>query len=115
MGYKQVIVVRGDLRLSRGKLAAQVAHAALEAYKKADLRVISEWELSGAKKVVLKARSLRELLQIKRTCEKLRLPHALIKDAGLTEVRKGTITCLGIGPDSEEKIDKVTGFLPLLR
>ncbi len=115
MEYKQVIVVRSDLRMSRGKLAAQVAHASLEAYKRASLRAISEWELQGAKKVVVKAKNLRELLALKRKCERLKLPCALIRDAGKTELRKGTVTCLAIGPAESGRIDKVTGSLPLLR
>ena len=63
-GYKQVIVVRADLKLGKGKLAAQVAHASLEAYKKADKNDVSEWEEAGVKKVVLKANSLSELMDV---------------------------------------------------
>jgi PTH2 family peptidyl-tRNA hydrolase len=112
---KQVIIVRSDIRMSRGKLAAQVAHASLESYKKADFRTISEWSLQGSKKVILKAKNLRHLMSIKKSCEKLKLPHALITDAGKTELRRGTVTCLGIGPAESNKIDKITGSLPLLR
>jgi len=112
---KQVIVVRSDLRMSRGKLAAQVAHASLEAYKKASFKMISEWSLQGSKKVILKAKNLRHLLSIERSCRKLKLPCALIRDAGKTELKEGTVTCLGIGPAESSKIDKVTGSLPLLR
>jgi len=43
-----------------------------------------------------------------------KLPHFLVKDAGLTQLKVGTITCLGIGPSEEKKIDKITGKLKLL-
>jgi PTH2 family peptidyl-tRNA hydrolase len=112
--WKQVIVVRKDLRLSKGKLAAQVAHASLEAYKDASFDAQSEWEAWGSKKVVLKAGGLKELLGIQKDAKKAKLPHALIKDAGKTEVRPGTVTALGIGPCLEEEVDGITGHLKML-
>lgn len=113
--YKQVIVVRSDLKLSKGKTAAQCAHASLEAYKKADKKIIEMWNMEGEKKVILKAKNLKELLLLKEKCELLKMPHALISDAGLTETKPGTITALGIGPHKDEIINKVTGSLPLLK
>ena len=110
---KQVIVVRSDLKLSKGKLAVQCSHASYSAAKKS--KETSKWEMEGQKKIVLKAKNLDQLIELKEKCVELRLPHALISDAGLTEVKKGTITCLGIGPADEKKIDKVTGSLPLLK
>jgi PTH2 family peptidyl-tRNA hydrolase len=111
---KQVILVRTDLKLSKGKLAAQVAHASLESYKKADPRKAEDWRRDGGKKVVLKVTNLASLKRYDRKARELRLPHKLIKDAGHTELRPGTVTCLGIGPESEEKIDKATGKLKIL-
>ena len=110
---KQVIVVRTDLKLSKGKLAVQCSHASYSSAKKS--KETSKWEMEGQKKIVLKAKNLDQLIELKEKCVELRLPHALISDAGLTEVKKGTITCLGIGPADEKKIDKVTGSLPLLK
>jgi len=115
--YKQVIVVRSDLKMSRGKIAAQAAHAAVSASEKARLMNKEDWLKwiqEGQKKVVVKVKSLEELLKIKEESEKLGLPTVLIEDKGLTEVPSGTITCLGIGPALSKKIDKVTGNLPLL-
>ena len=111
--YKQVIVVRKDLKMSPGKVAAQVAHASVESWKKADKKIKEAWEKEGAKKVVLEVQSEEELLELKRKSKNL--PTALIRDAGVTEVPPGTVTCLGIGPASEEEIDKLTGHLKLLK
>ena len=113
--YKQVIVIRDDLNLSKGKLAAQVAHASHGAARKSDKKIVRLWIVSGEKKVVLKVKDLEELKMLSEKCKKLKLPCVLISDAGLTEVKKGTITALGIGPDEESKINKATGSLPLMK
>lgn len=110
--YKQVIVVRKDLNMSPGKTSAQVAHASVGALKNTDKKVREAWEMEGAKKVVLQVGTREELLEIKQNAG--RLPTSLVKDAGMTELPPGTITCLGIGPASEEEIDKITGSLKLL-
>ncbi len=111
---KQVIAVRRDLRLSPGKLAVQAAHASLEAYRRADTRSREAWEDSGAKKVVVRVPDLKTLLDIHERAKRLGLPHALIRDAGRTEIPRGTITALGIGPCPEGELDKITGGLKLL-
>jgi len=68
----------------------------------------------GQCKVVVKVKNEEELLELKKRAKELGLPHALIVDRGLTEVPPDTITCLGIGPAPAEKLDKLTGKLPLL-
>lgn len=113
--YKQVIVVRADLKLSKGKLAVQAAHASLESYKKAYKKIAFLWEKEGSKKVVLKSKNVKELLKLKEKCDLFRIPHALIADAGLTELKPGTLTALGIGPERNDIINRVTGSLPLLK
>ncbi len=115
MGLKQVIIIRNDINLGKGKACAQVAHASLEAYKKAfkrDEKKVREWEISGAKKVVLKA-ELNVIMEKLRKAEELGLTTALIRDAGLTQIPAGTITALAIGPGEEEKIDHICGELKL--
>jgi len=109
--------VRTDLKLGKGKLCAQVAHASLSSFletQKTRLEWAEKWLKEGQKKVVVKVESLNDLMQIKRKCEVENLPHALIQDKGLTQIPPGTITCLGIGPAPEELIDKITGKLKLL-
>ena len=100
--------------MGKGKIASQVAHASLEAYKKANKRKIKKWEKEGCKKIVLKVSSLEELLKFKKMADELKIPNAMIRDAGLTQVKKGEITALAIGPEEEEKIDKITRNLKLL-
>ena len=114
MGYKQVILVRTDLKLPKGKLSVQVAHASLEAALKSHRNVVDEWRSGGGKKVVLKAADLNELKKYEALARKEKLVAVLITDAGYTTIPSGTVTCLGIGPDSEEKIDRVTGELKIL-
>jgi len=112
--FKQVILIRKDLNMSTGKIAAQSCHASLSSYKKADKLNIKKWDLSGQKKVVLEINSENEILKIYDKVKGAKIPNFLVKDAGLTELEPGTITALGIGPDDEKKIDKITGSLKLL-
>src|SRR3989338_11177716 len=109
---KQVILVRDDLKMDKGKLASQVAHASLEAALKSNK--LKEWKSKGTKKVILKVKDKEELLKYYRLAKQNKLTNALIKDAGKTFFKKPTITCLAIGPDKEEKIDKVTKELKIL-
>lgn len=112
--YKQVIVIRSDLKISKGKIAVQVAHASVSVLDKINKKILDAWKKSGQKKIVVKAGSLEELKDIENKSRKLGIPSSLIADAGLTEVEPGTVTALAIGPDDEEKINKVTGKLKML-
>jgi len=115
--YKQVIAFRSDLRLSKGKIAAQAGHAAVSAGEEARKYHREWWKAwveEGQCKVAVKVKSEKDLLRLEKQTKELALPCALIIDRGLTEVPPGTVTCLGIGPAPVEKIDKITGVLPLL-
>lgn len=114
---KQVIVARTDLGMGKGKLAAQVAHASLAAVEEG-MRVhrewYDEWREQGQAKVVVKAASESELLELFKKAKTMGLPAAIIQDRGLTQLEPGTVTCLGIGPAPTSLIDGVTGQLKLL-
>lgn len=115
--YKQVIAIRSDLKMSKGKIAAQAGHAAVSASEEARKKHRAWWKAwmeEGQCKVAVKVESEKELLELEKQARKLTLPCALITDRGLTEVPPGTTTCLGIGPAPTEKIDRITGTLPLL-
>lgn len=112
--YKQVILVRQDLNLPKGKLAVQVAHASLDSYLKAKKKITLLWKITGAKKVVLKVKDEKELLDFKRKISKEKIACSLITDAGKTVIKAGTITCLGVGPELEDKIDRITGKLSMM-
>jgi len=111
---KQVIVVRKDLKMNPGKACAQVAHASVEAVLNSSKKNIEEWKSEGAKKVIVYVNSKRELLQLQRKAKSLKLVATIIKDAAKTFFKRPTITCLGIGPDTEEKLDRITGDLKML-
>lgn len=114
MGYKQAIIVRNDLELGKGKLATQVAHASVGAMEHANKAVVKKWGNEGAKKVVLKVESLGKLKELHKRAEAAKLPCFVVRDAGLTQLEPGTITCIGIGPAQERDIDKITSELKLL-
>jgi PTH2 family peptidyl-tRNA hydrolase len=115
--FKQVIVFRSDLKLSKGKIAAQAGHAAVSAAQEANKRHRSWWEawlFEGQRKVVVKVKGEKELLELEEQAKELCLPNALIVDRGLTEIPPDTVTCLGIGPAPAEMVDRLTSNLTLL-
>jgi PTH2 family peptidyl-tRNA hydrolase len=111
--FKQAIVLREDLEMSKGKTISQACHASLNSFKESSEEAREEWEKQGAKKVVLDIgeHSLQDRFQESKA---LQMAAALVKDAGRTELEPGTVTALGIGPAEEEKIDKVTSDLKLV-
>jgi len=111
--YKQVLVVRKDIKMGKGKAIAHACHASLDAAFLADEKVLIEWRKEGAKKIVVKVNSMKEIHELQKKLKKEKIVHVLIKDAGLTQLKKGTATVLGIGPDKEKKIDRITGKLKL--
>jgi PTH2 family peptidyl-tRNA hydrolase len=110
---KQAIVARADLGMGEGKLAAQVAHASLQAYEEAPPRDQREWKGSGQKKIVLQATGESELFELAERARVEGLPNAVIRDAGHTQLEPGTATALAVGPAPEEAVDAVTGDLSL--
>lgn len=129
---KQVIVIRKDLNMRKGKMCAQAAHASLKVFLdrkigwnlvEGDNKFITikltddmaEWVSGIFKKVVVSVDSEAELLAAYEKAKSLNLPCALITDSGLTEFNGvPTNTACAIGPCSDELVDQVTGNLKLL-
>lgn len=135
--FKQVILVRSDLKLPKGKLAAQAAHAAVDATLKqlgsgrgsgfssgqrsglgsgrqSGSDIVSSWRNQGMKKVALKVADEKELYKYVQQAKDLGLVTAVITDAGKTVVAPGTVTCAAIGPNAESDVDKIISELKLL-
>ncbi|QSG06516.1 peptidyl-tRNA hydrolase Pth2 [Halapricum desulfuricans] len=110
---KQAIVARADLNMGEGKLAAQVAHASLSAYEDATASARKEWKGSGQKKIVLQADGESRLFELAEKAETEGIPHAIVRDAGHTQLDPGTVTALAVGPAADDRVDAVTGDLQL--
>ena len=114
---KQVIAVRTDLGMGKGKIAAQVGHACVlgaENVRKSKPAWFDQWWFLGQEKVVVKVGSIKELEEVKKHAVDLNIPWSEVSDAGHTQIAPGTTTCISLGPAPEEIIDKVTGDLKLL-
>ncbi|MFH1174440.1 MAG: peptidyl-tRNA hydrolase Pth2 [archaeon] len=111
VSYKQIIIARKDLKLPPGKLAAQVAHAAVQACFAANKQLVKKWMDQGMKKIVLQVATEQELLSFAKQAEDAGITTAVITDAGHTVVAPGTITCVALGPAPEEHVDKITAAL----
>jgi PTH2 family peptidyl-tRNA hydrolase len=129
---KQVIVLRTDLNMRKGKMAAQAAHASMKVFfdratlmRHADEKVpylmvkmwneARDWFLGAFAKVVVGIDSEEGLLELQKQADTAGIPSAIIVDSGRTEFHGvSTRTALAIGPDEAAKIDKITGSLKLL-
>ena len=104
-------VVRRDLNMPVGKVAVQVAHAAVRLYETIDHReLLEDWQDKGKgfeAKIVLGCTSLDELLAIAELARENFWNVSLVEDAGLTVFEKPTITCIGLGPLTREQGKKL--------
>eukprot|EP00742_Colponemidia_sp_Colp-10_P001165 GILJ01001256.1.p1 GENE.GILJ01001256.1~~GILJ01001256.1.p1 ORF type:complete len:196 (+),score=21.03 GILJ01001256.1:2-589(+) len=114
---KMVFLVRQDLGMGTGKVAAQVGHATLGTYKLAmtmNPLAVHQWEADGGPKIVLRVKDQTELLDLVEKARGLSIPVCTIRDAGHTQVEPGSLTVCGIGPAPEDQLNAVTGHLKLL-
>lgn len=114
---KQVIVINSGLELSKGKWMAQAGHAAVQgAWKVFEKKpeVFEKWRSEGQKKVVLQTDE-EGLSKIKEKAGRVGAPFVEVRDAGLTEVEPGTLTCVCLGPGEGEALNKIVGSLPLFK
>ncbi|KAL8559884.1 hypothetical protein ACOMHN_016930 [Nucella lapillus] len=123
---KVVLVVNNELKMGKGKIAAQVgkgkiaaqcAHAAVGVAERAfqhDPKTLRQWRLHGQPKVVVKADTTAMLKELGHKAQSLGLISCLIADAGRTQIAPGSKTVLGVGPGPAALVDQVTGHLKLL-
>jgi len=128
---KQVIVIRKDLGMRKGKMAAQASHASFAVFRNMMKRKsigggqyeysfiagenISYWLDNEFTKICVSVDSEEELLKVWQSAKDAGIPNSLIIDAGHTEFHGvPTRTCCAIGPDKAEKVDAITGHLKLL-
>ncbi|KAI0181915.1 PTH2-domain-containing protein [Hypoxylon sp. FL1284] len=123
---KLVLVVRTDLGMTKGKIAAQCSHATLACYKALSrsaqrggtsspaARLLQRWERRGQAKIAVQVRSEAELLELMGHARGLGVAAEVIQDAGRTQIDPGSLTVLGVGPAPKSLVDKVTGGLKLL-
>lgn len=112
-----VLVIRADLKLTKGKTASQAAHAAVMCFKKTfenNPKLASVWLNVGQPKIVLKVDTLEDLESLKSLAKEAGVTTSMVHDAGRTQIASGTATCLGLGPDYDEKLDKLVKHLKLL-
>ncbi|KAJ4416688.1 hypothetical protein N0V82_006597 [Gnomoniopsis sp. IMI 355080] len=123
---KLVLVVRTDLGMTKGKIAAQCSHATLACYKtlsrqarkagpaSSAARILSRWERFGQAKVAVQVKSLAELEELMGKAQSLGITAEVIQDAGRTQIDPGSLTVLGVGPAPKSAVNQVTGDLKLL-
>jgi len=124
---KQVIVMRKDLNMRKGKMCAQAAHASIEVFLKSireqtknTLTIninsdMNKWLETGTTKITVGCNNIEEIFQIQKLCKEKNVPCAVIEDYGKTEFKgKPTITCIAVGPAREEIVDSITGSYTLL-
>ncbi|XP_011646424.1 peptidyl-tRNA hydrolase 2, mitochondrial-like [Pogonomyrmex barbatus] len=113
--YKLILVIRTDLRMGKGKVAAQCCHAAVAAYKAARKhpKILRAWEESGQAKITLKVDNEAALTEIAKQAKAVGLLSNVVQDAGHTQIPAGSKTVCGIGPGPAKLIDQVTGHLKL--
>ncbi len=115
--YKVVVLVRTDLDMGKGKIAAQVGHASVDLALRArdkDKKAFDSWMMSGQKKVVLKVANMEEMVRYMNEARSYGIYTSMICDAGRTQIAPGSATCVGLGPAPCSDLDKVTGGLKML-
>lgn len=114
---KMVLVVRSDLQMSKGKIGAQCAHAAIICHEEAHRKrpdLLNAWLATGQPKVVVQVNSMQRIEALAKAAQEKNIVNGMVRDAGRTQVAAGTVTVLGLGPDSVSNIDSLTKSLRLL-
>ena len=117
-GVKMIMCVRMDLKMNKGKIAAQCSHSAIGIYKKLIKskkyeKMLEAWELNGQKKIVAKLKTEKEMNMIISRATDANVLFHVITDAGRTQVAAGSRTVIAL-MDFENKMDTITGRLKLM-
>eukprot|EP00483_Globobulimina_turgida_P006784 UN06796 len=114
---KLILCARKDLKMGRGKLAAQCCHATLGVVKKIenenDEILLQVWMNYGQPKIVTKIESLSDLKEIKKKAIAANVPTYTVCDAGKTQIPSGSYTVLAVGPAPDSVLDGITSHLKL--
>ncbi|KAF7287668.1 putative peptidyl-tRNA hydrolase 2 [Rhynchophorus ferrugineus] len=111
-----ILGVRNDLKMQKGKVAAQCGHGAMAAYAKTlntSQKLLKEWLKSGGTKIALRVESEEQMLDLERKAKSVNVLSCIIRDAGQTQVAPGSRTVIAIGPAPKSVLDKITGHLKL--
>ncbi|KAK9841988.1 hypothetical protein WJX81_002872 [Elliptochloris bilobata] len=114
---KMVLIVRQDLKMGKGKIAAQCCHATLGQFKKLWRRKdpnLKKWELSGQTKVCLRVDDEDGFMQLHQAARSAGIPAHIVVDAGRTQIAPDSKTVMALGPADADLIDSVSGHLKLL-
>ncbi|WVO18479.1 peptidyl-tRNA hydrolase [Cryptococcus depauperatus] len=116
-GIKLVLVVNDELKMTKGKIAAQAGHATLACamtLKDANPKLFKAWQMQGQPKIALQGASTEELETLAAQARSINLCARIIRDAGRTQVASGSKTIVGIGPGPAKLVNTITGKLKLL-
>ncbi|RPG76853.1 MAG: peptidyl-tRNA hydrolase [Euryarchaeota archaeon TMED248] len=114
---KMVFIINSELKMGKGKIAAQVGHAAVSSTLKSGDKtpeLLEAWLASGQKKICVKGNDAEHLLQLEKQSRERDITTVKINDAGHTQIPSGSLTVLSLGPDLETNLNKITGDLKLL-
>jgi PTH2 family peptidyl-tRNA hydrolase len=115
--YKMVLCVNQELGMGKGKIAAQVGHAAVGCYKRGKRQcpsALSAWERTGCAKIAVKCPTEEEMEIIYAKALSKGLPLYLVEDAGRTQIAAGSRTVLGLGPAPVREFEGITSHLKLM-
>ncbi|KAH3685204.1 hypothetical protein WICPIJ_003798 [Wickerhamomyces pijperi] len=115
------LVIRTDLKMTKGKVAAQCSHATLGAYRlmsmenseSENLPLLRRWERHGQAKITLQCKSKDDLDLLFAKAISLNVNAYMVRDAGRTQIEPGSITVLALGPAPKPVLDQITGDLKL--
>ena len=108
--YKMLLIVRQDLKMSKGKIASQCCHATLGLYKQLKPEDVEVWENTGQKKVVLKCKTYKDMAKIQDKAKEMKISNYVVCDAGRTEIAAGSYTVLALY-DTEHRLNQICHHL----